>query len=687
MTEFLKQAFGSRSDIGIVLAVVGILFVLFFPIPAVLLDFLLILNLSLALLILLLTFYTDKPLGFSTFPSLLLIATLFRLALNVAATRLILSKGDAGRVIATIGQHVVSGNYVIGLVVFLILIVVQYVVVTNGAQRVAEVAARFTLDAMPGKQMSIDAEMNMGLIDEAEARRRRSEIEKEANFYGAMDGASKFVKGDAIAGIIIILIDIVGGLSVGLVQRGMSWTQALNLYTLLTVGDGIVTQIPALVIATGTGIIVTRAATDTRLSEEITRQVTRYPKSLVTVGVALLLALLLPGIPALPVALLLAIDIGLIVYAVRGKAQEALAAAGGAIEAAPPAMGEAEELRSLLPIDPVEILVGPGLVPVLGEDDGPFMRRIQAFRRQYAMDFGFIFPKVRIREAGKRSPQEYEVRIGGARVATAQLLPDRILAINPGGDKPPIDGLPARDPTFGLPALWVTERDADRARRAGYTVVDPVTVAATHFSELIKTHGADLLTRGETEALLSSVRKRQPTLIEELIPGVLTYGEVQRVLQNLLREKVSIRNLEYIAEVLLDQGRATRDTEVLTELVRERLGNMICDRLGASDGAMHVLTLDPKVEERLRQGLRQIDKQTALILDPPVAEGLLRRIGQRCEEMMLQNMMPVLLSPPSLRRHLRRLTERALPHLTILSLNEVPQNRTIKAFGMVERLV
>jgi flagellar biosynthesis protein FlhA len=679
--EYFRQAFGSRSDLTIILAVVGILFVLFFPIPSQLLDFLLILNLSFALLILLLTFYTDKPLGFSTFPSLLLIATLFRLSLNIAATRLILSHGDAGHVIATIGKSVVAGNYVIGLVVFLILIVVQYVVVTSGAQRVAEVAARFTLDAMPGKQMSIDAELNMGLIDEAEARRRRSDIEREANFYGAMDGASKFVKGDAVAGIVIILINIIGGLAVGMVQRGMPWGEALNLYTLLTVGDGIVTQIPALVIATGTGIIITRAATDARLSEEITRQITRYPRSLIIVGIALLGALFMPGIPSWPVLTLLALDAALVAFAFRNQRKAAMESGGDEV---PKAGDDESDLRGLLQVDPIEIIIGDQLVSVLGKDDGPFLRRVQAMRKQFATDFGFIFPKVKVRDSLRIGTNEYEMRIHGAKVARGNLMPDRILAINPGGERKPLEGLPARDPSFGLPAVWILESDTERARSAGYTVVDPVTVIATHFSEMMKSHGAELLSRGETEALLGRVRERQPSLIEELVPGVLTFGEIQKVLQNLLREKVSIRNIEFIVEVLLEQGRQTRDPETLTEMVRERLGASICDKLGALDGTLYVLTLDPRAEEKLRSGLRVTDKQAALMLEPPVAEGLIRRLAQRCEEMMVQNLMPVLVCQPSLRRHIRRLTERVLPHLSVLSLNEVPSNRTVKSFGIVE---
>lgn len=679
--SFFKQAFGSRSDLAIVIAVIGILFVLFFPIPAGLLDFLLILNLSFALLILMLTFFTDKPLSFSTFPSLLLLATLFRLALNVAATRLILSHGDAGHVISTIGKYVVAGNYVIGLVVFLILIVVQYVVVTSGAQRVAEVAARFTLDAMPGKQMSIDAEMNMGMIDEHEAKRRRSEIEKEANFYGAMDGASKFVKGDAIAGIIIMLINIIGGLSIGLVQRGLGWSEALSLYTLLTVGDGIVTQIPALVIATGTGIIITRAATDARLSEEITRQVTRQPRSLLIVGTALLAALALPGLPKIPVLILLSVVATLAYFAFR---DQATALSAKPEDKTPEVTSDEADLRSLLSVDPIEISIGEDLIPLLGRDDGPLLRRVGAIRKQHALDFGFVIPKVRVRDGGRKTPTDYEMRIMGAKVGSGQLVPDQILAINPGGERQTLAGTPARDPTFGLPAIWVPDSDRARAQQLGYTVVDPITVITTHFSEIIKSHSAELLSRAETELLLSKVREKQPTLIEELIPNVLTYGEVQRVLQNLLREKVSIRNIEHISEILLEQARLTRDPEVLTELVRERLGNIICDRLHSSDGALHVLTLDPALDDRLRSGLRQTDKQVTFALDAPVADSLLRRLSQRSEEMMLQSFMPVLICQPSLRRHVRKLTERVLPHLAVLSLNEVPQNRIIKSFGVVE---
>ncbi|MCK9192569.1 MAG: flagellar biosynthesis protein FlhA [Nevskia sp.] len=681
MKAFFKDALGSRNDLIVVLAVLGILFVLFFPIPAFLLDFLLILNLSFALLILLITFFTEKPLGFSTFPSLLLIATLFRLSLNVAATRLILSHGDAGKVISTIGSQVVAGNYVIGLVVFLILIVVQYVVVTSGAQRVAEVAARFTLDAMPGKQLSIDAELNMGLIDEKEARRRRSEIEKEANFYGAMDGASKFVKGDAVAGIIIVIINIIGGLSIGIAQRGLGWTEALNLYTLLTVGDGIVTQIPALIIATATGIIITRAATDSRLGEEIAKQVTRHPRSLVIIGVALTLALFTPGIPATPVLFLLVIDIVIAVLAFRNLARGAVEEVRAATEVA---AEDETDLRALLPIDPIEVSIGDGLVSLLGRDEGPFLRRVQALRKQYALDFGFVFPKVRVRDGNRRSPNDYEMRLFGAVVASGNLEPEKILAINPGGERRQLEGVPARDPTFGLPAIWIEDSATPLARQLGYTVVEPITVIATHFSEMIKTHAADLLTRAETETLINGVRERQPTLIEELVPGILTFGEIQKVLQNLLREKVSIRNVEFIVEVLLEQGRLTRDPEALTELVRERLGNIICDRLSAADGSLHVLTFDPQTEERLRVGVRQIEKQTALVLDTPIADSIIRRLAQRCEEMMVQNLMPVLLCPAPLRRHLRRLTERVLPHLVILSLNEVPNEKTVRSFGIVE---
>lgn len=679
LIEGMRKALGRQSDLVLVLSLVGILVVLFTPIPAVLLDFLLIANFSFALLILLLTFYMSKPLEFSTFPSLLLIATLFRLSLNIAATRLILADADAGNVISAIGSYVVGGNYVIGLIVFIILVVVQYVVVTNGAQRVAEVAARFTLDSMPGKQMSIDADMNMGLIDEHQARQRRKDVEKEGNFYGAMDGASKFVKGDAIAGIIIILIDIIAGLTIGIAQMGMSWGEALHTYTLLTVGDGIVTQVPALVIATGTGIIVTRAASDAQLSDEITKQVTAYPKTLILVGAALLGMLFLPGIPMLPVVSLLLVFVLLTLFAFRVKQRTAQASD----ERQPKEKGEDNDIYGMLTIEPIEITVGQNLIPLVGSEDSVLMERIVTFRKQYALEAGFVIPKVRIKDNKKLNPNEYEVRMYGAKVADGEILADRTLAINPGGERQKLVGVETRDPTYGLPATWITEDARQAARTAGYTLVDAVTVLMTHLSEVIRQQSASLLTRAETERLINRMRPQHAGLLDELIPAVLSLSEVQKVLQNLLREKVSIRNLESILEVLVDNGARKKDSESLTELVRQKLGPGICQTLTNSEGDLYVLTLDPTIEQAISNGVRSTEEKIALVLEPKFAEQVLTRMAGQVEKMMNSDLMPVLLCSPSLRRHIRQLTERVIPHLSVLSLSEVPNNVNLKAFGMV----
>lgn len=679
MIQALRKIFGSQGDLVLVASIIGILMLLFTPIPPWLLDFLLIANFSFALLILLLTFYMGKPLEFSTFPSLLLIATLFRLGLNISATRLILGQADAGRVIAAIGEFVVSGNYVIGLIVFLVLIVIQYVVVTNGAQRVAEVAARFTLDSMPGKQMSIDADLNMGLIDQNEARERRKNIEREGNFYGAMDGASRFVKGDAIAGILIILINIIGGLAIGVSQMGMNWGDALQTYTLLTIGDGIVTQVPALIIATGTGIIVTRAATDAQLSDEVAKQVTAYPKTILLVGAGLLVLMFLPGIPLTPVLVLLAVTALVCTLAFRASRKRASEATGGAKAAA----GEAEDLYGLMSVEPIEISVGQSLVPIVGGEHSIFMERIVAFRKQCALDAGFVFPKVRVKDDKKHGPNHYQMAIYGTKVADGEIIADRFLAISAGGERASLDGIAARDPTYGLPAVWVVEEQRKYAREAGYTVVDPATVLLTHLTEIIRQHSPNLLTRAETERILNRVREQHASLVEELIPKVLSIGEVQKVLQNLLREKVSIRNMEAILEVLADFGGRNKDTEFLTEQVRERIGAAICQGLANPAGELYVLTFDPSIEQTISSSIRAIDEKAALVLEPKFAEQLLRRIAAEVEKMMLHNLMPVILCPPALRRHVRRFTERVMPQLSVLALSEIPNNVHLKAYGMI----
>jgi len=677
----LRRIVGQHSDIAMVALVLGILVILFAPIPAGVLDFLLLANFSFAFLILLLTFYMARPVEFSTFPSLLLIATLFRLSLNVAATRLILSEASAGKVIGAIGSYVVGGNYVIGLIVFLILIVVQYVVVTSGAQRVSEVAARFTLDSMPGQQMSIDADLNMGFIDQAEAQRRRKNLEKEAGFYGAMDGASKFVKGDAIAGIIIMLINIIGGIVIGVMQLGLPWGQALQTYTLLTIGDGIVTQVPALVIAVGTGIIVTRSASDGNLSQEVLRQITSFPKTLLLVAAALCGLLLLPGIPVMPTLTLLVAVMG-VWWCVRGIAARKA-------DVAPPAEADAEGAKggddpyALLPVEPIEVQVGSGWSALVAQADGLFMERISAFRKQHAQEFGLVLPRVRFKDLARLGAERYEIHIDGVIAGRGEARANKLLAIHPTGDVTAVPGEATRDPTYGLPALWIDAARREEAVAARYTLVDAQTVLMTHLTEVLRRESATLLTRSEVERLLTRVRQAQPTLVEELIPTVVSVTDVQRVLQNLLREKVSIRHIEAILETLADAGRASKDIGYLTERVRHRLGHAICQGLLGDAMALQVMTLDPAMESQFMHTLRQADAGQSLVIDPKLAEQFMGRLVANAERMMKHNLLPVLLCSPDLRRHLRALSERVLPHLRILSMTEVPQTIELKSYAVV----
>lgn len=676
----LRAMFAGQSELVLVLLLAGILLVLFTPIPPELLDFLLICNFSFALLILLLTFYMARPLEFSTFPSLLLVATLFRLGLNISATRLILSEANAGRVIAAIGEHVVGGNYVIGLIVFLVLIIVQFVVVTSGAQRVAEVAARFTLDSMPGKQMSIDADLNMGLIGQDEARERRRQIERESNFYGAMDGASRFVKGDAIAGILLIVVNVVGGLSIGVGQHGMSWGEALSTYTLLTVGDGIVTQIPALVIAIATGIIVTRAASDAQLGAEVARQVLAHPRTIAILACTLLALASLPGIPLWPIAVLLPLTVGLYLFARRRGALKEPAASK---PAAAGSTGGADDLYRALKVDPVEVALGSGLLPVVGAEGAVLAERLTLVRKQYALDMGVVLPLVRVRDEKRLAPEHYEVRIFGTRVGEGVVHADRLLAINPGNVKGEIPGVPAREPAYGLPAVWITEEQRAPARSLGFTVVEAETVFMTHITELLKQNAHNLITRAEAERLVARVRETQASLVDELIPKVLSYGDIQRVLQSLVRERVPIRNIDAILEVLADHGAKLKEPEALTELVRERLGALICQQLADAKGELSVITFEPAVEQALAAGVRAVDERPTLILEPRYAEQVLRKLSEEVERLARGNTRPVLLCAPTLRRHVRRFTERLVPQLVVLSLNEVPTQLNLRSAAVV----
>jgi flagellar biosynthesis protein FlhA len=673
-----RSFFGRNHDLILVCGVIGILLILFAPIPTVLLDMLIITNFALGLTVLLLTFYVQRPVEFSTFPSLLLVANLFRLALNVAATRLILTGANAGDVIGSIGAFAVQGNFVIGLVVFFILVVVQYVVVTAGAQRVSEVAARFVLDSVPGQQMSIDADLNMGLIDQNEAKRRRKDLEKEAAFYGAMDGASKFVKGDAVAGIIILLIDIIAGWIVGVVQMDMAWNDALSTFTLLTIGDGIVTQVPALIISVATGIIVTRSSADRQLSTEVFSQLASVPKIPVIVLVTLLLLLLLPGMPKWPIALLVLIAAAGFMAARRRRLEEEAAGLFSDKEA------DASQAGETRTIPPVEISLGRALgdqwqsiKPVLAE-------RISALRAQQEKATGFLIPSILFQDGAALGSTEYEILLHGSRHGHATLHPDKLLAVKSADNKDTLRGIETRDPAFGLPATWIDSDDGDQARSAGYTLIDPVTVLMTHVGEVLRTEAAQLLARADVVTMLEGVRSRQPGLIEELIPAIMTVSDVQRVLQNLLSEEVSIRNIDQIAETLVDIGRSIKDVGELTEIVRQRLSHSICQGLRGNRPELSVLSLDPRVEGQISENLRRSDGKGAMILEPRSAEQLFRRLIPLVDAMVQRSLQPVLLCSPETRRHIKTFTRRSVPRLSVLSVSEVPHTVDLKSFGIVK---
>jgi flagellar biosynthesis protein FlhA len=683
MKPFWTRALSESSDLLLAVAIIGILLVLFTPIPTWLLDLLLLTNFAVALLVLLVTFDIDKPLSFSTFPSLLLMTTLFRLALNISATRLILADGDAGQVIAAIGTHVVGGNYVIGFVVFLILVVVQYVVVTSGAQRVAEVAARFTLDSLPGKQMSIDADLNMGIIDQDEAKRRRSQLERESNFYGAMDGASKFVKGDAIAGIVIIAINIIGGLSVGILQKGQSWGDALHHYTLLTVGDGIVTQIPSLIIAVAAGIIITRAATDARLGPELGRQVSAYPKTLVVVAIVTLLLAMMPGLPLVPLLMLFLAFAVAAGYSFR-QLQRKAKGESASEETQTQADTASDDIYALMSSDAFELRLSNDLAAQVLAATSTLSLRIDNLRKQFARDYGFALPQLSVHAEKKLLPGTYQVCVQGAVVANGELEFDKLLAINPGGAVATLEGRETKEPTYGLKALWIDQALRNQARMSGYTLVEPDTVLLTHLSELARRYAPDFLTRAETERMVESKRAALGSLVDELIPQVLSYSDIQRVLQLLLREQVPVRNLETILEVLVDAGRTNKSAEDLAERVRERLGAALYERLVDKNGDLNVLTIAPQLEGYMLAASRPREGQQSALLPAQELERFVTTVAREAERQLGDNKQPVLLCAAPLRRVLRAFMSRAVPHMAVLSVNEVGQHARVTSAVMID---
>lgn len=682
--NLVVRQLNQNSDVIFALTVVGIVIMFIIPLPTFLMDILLATNITFSIVVILVSIYIIEPLQFSVFPSLLLFATIFRLGLNVSTTRLILGQGYAGKIIMSFGNFVVGGNYVVGLIIFLILIVIQFIVITRGAERVAEVAARFTLDAMPGKQMSIDADLNAGIINEKEAQEQREKIRQEADFYGAMDGASKFVKGDAIAGMIITVINIVGGLVIGVVQQGMPLADAAQTYTLLTVGDGLVSQIPALLISTATGLVVTRAASDSNMGEEMTGQLTGQPKALwIASGVLAVLAFM-PGLPTIPF-LVLALLIGGVGYLLKGKQireEEKEVREGEEIPGS--RRPQMEELGNLLKVDPMEVEVGYNLISlVLPEQGGDFLNRVAMVRRQMAMELGLVIPPVRILDNLQLEPNVYRIKLKGVEISRYEILPDHYLAMDSGITTKELKGVETTEPAFGTPAIWISEEKREEAEMANYTVVDPPSVMATHLTEVIKKHAYELLGRQEVKELIDNIRDDYSAVVEELLPDLMTLGEIQKVLQNLLWEGIPINNLITILETLADYAPKTKDIQLLTEYVRQSLSRQITSRYREDDGKLYAGSIDPQLEDNLSQALKESDQGNYLALDPQTAQTLLEKIAECMRSLLEQGHEPVILTVPVLRKPLKEITYRSLPELIVLSYNELEPDTRIEITGTV----
>lgn len=676
------QKLGQYRDIYVIVAVIMVVIMMILPLPPFILDILLACNISLSLLVLLLSMNINEPLEISVFPTLLLLLTLFRLSLSVSSTRLILLHANAGNIIRAFGNFVVGGNYVVGFVIFLILVVVQFIVITKGSERVAEVAARFTLDAMPGKQMSIDADLNAGLISEAEARQRRRQIQREADFYGAMDGASKFVKGDAIAGIIIVLIDFVGGLLIGMLGRGLDFQQSLNQYTLLTVGDGLVSQIPALLVSTATGIIVTRAASENNLGHELNIQLLSSPKTLMVTSGVLMVFAVVPGLPFIPFFILSGL-FGLLGYALwREQASTESTVAADQARKELEERRQPESVLSLLQVDMIELEIGYSLIPLVdSEQGGDMLDRITMIRRQCALELGIVVPVIRIRDNLQLPPNSYVIKIKGIEVGRGQLMLNHYLAMDAGSVTEHVPGEPTKEPAFGLDALWISEEHREQAEINGYTVVDSPSVLATHLTETIRNHAHELLGRQEVQTLLDSLRNEYSAVINELVPNLMTIGEVQKVLQNLLREQVPIRNLVTILESLADAAPISKDLDFLTEYVREALARQLCRQYAEND-VLLVLTLDPQWETVIVEGIEPTERGNLVSIDPRLLQRLFAVLKSTLESTAL--VQPIVLVSPRVRLALKRLTERNFPSLVVLSYNEIAPEIQVQTVGMVK---
>ncbi len=689
--EMNYEKFAKSGDIMLALGVMAVLFVMLVPIPTLLLDIFLTMSIAISVVVLITCMYMQSPMEFTIFPSLLLVTTLMRLALNVASTRLILLHGDegtsaAGEVIKSFGEFVVGGNYAIGIVIYFILFTINKTVIVAGMTRIAEVAARFTLDSMPGKQMAVEADLNAGLIDEPEATRRREKIRKEADFYGAMDGAGKFVQGDVKAGMIMLLINIIGGFFIGVFQKGMPWQEAARVYTLLTIGDGLVATIPSLIVATGSGIIVSRAAAEAKMGEEFLGQLTYHHRALKLVSGILVVFGLVPGLPTFPFLLLS----GVIYWVARvaektrpehdAKTQAEKGKAGGA-----PKLDTPEEVQALLPLDQLELEVGYGLIPLVDEEqNGNLLSRIRSIRRQFALDMGVIIPSLHLRDNLQLKPGEYRVMVKGNPIASAEILIDHFLAMDPGDAKHKIEGVQTVEPAFNLPAVWIPEAQREAAMLAGYTVVDPSTVVATHLTEVFRRNLHEFLGRQEVQDLLTNLAKRAPKAVDNLVPNILQLGVVQKVLQNLVRESVSIRDMLTIVEALADYGPVVQDPGVLTEYVRARMGRTIVKGYMSTDGTLPILTLAPDIDAVLAGSVRTTDGGGYLALEPGTAQTIIRNISSAQDNAVGTDGQPVLLTTPQVRPHLAQLLLRFLPTMPVISQAEIPADIKIQSLATVK---
>ncbi|WP_461210618.1 flagellar biosynthesis protein FlhA [Desulfocurvus sp. DL9XJH121] len=682
------EKFAKQGDLLLAGGVVTILFVMLIPLPTVFLDVMLVVSISLALVVLVTTMFMSSPMEFSIFPSLLLVTTMLRLSLNVASTRLILLHGNegtsaAGKVIQTFGQFVVGGNYMVGVVIFLVLFALNKMVIVSGTTRIAEVAARFTLDSLPGKQMAIEADLNAGLINEDEAKAERENIRREADFYGAMDGAGKFVSGDVKAGILITAINIVGGIFIGMVQQDMNWMDAAQTYTLLTIGDGLVSTIPSIIISTSAGIIVSRAAAEARMGEEFLAQLTYHSRALKLVSAILVIFALVPGMPFFVFSALAGILF--LLSRVAGPQSDMAKEAQEKEKKKNPALDTPEEVQALLPLDTLELEVGYGLIPLVDEEqDGNLLARIRSIRRQFALDMGVIVPSLHLRDNLQLKPGQYSVLIKGNQVAAGEIMVDHYLAMDPGDAKHRIQGIETVEPAFNLPALWIPATKKEEAMLAGYTVVDPATVIATHLTEVFKRNMHEFLGRQEVQTLLDNLSKRSPKAVEELVPGAMDLGSVQKVLQNLVRESVSIRDLLTVVETMADFGKAIKDPDQLTEYVRSRLSRTVIKPYMDSQGALPILVLSQNVDRAFTDNIRKTDQGSYLAMDPNMAQEIIKTINNAAERAVGTDGQPVLLATPVVRPHLAQLLARFIPNLPVISQAEIPADVKLQTLANID---